>query len=159
MEKLVLQLIWSEEYYEQQQDNFTSTSQTVATRNSSHTEPAATTFDMDSLLCKRVKSITEHTLLTSFPFCFNQKFHPSVPAAVGKPCQWCQYKERIGDPSKGKVIPERRRHRTSGGNIVRVIKRCKRVYNNVFRCVICNIELCAPCFNEFHGIDLSTYHM
>ena len=125
MEKLVLQLIWPEEYYEQQQDNFTSSSQTIATRNSSCTEPVATTFDTDSLLYKRVKSITECTLPTSFPFCFNQKFHHSVPAVLGKPCQWCQYKERMRNPSKDKVILDRRRHRMSGGNLVRVIKRCK----------------------------------
>ena len=163
LEKLALQLIWPEVYYDTArgevltQVSATTTSTRTTNRNvTGGTETRNSTVDKTRLLNRRVQTLTERTLTTCFPKRLDGKFHPSLPT-YSKPCQYCQYKERLSNPEAGKKIPGARRHRTDGGKLVQPIKRCKRTYDNVSRCIVCNVELCPECFLNFHGIDLNSY--
>ena len=163
LEKLALQLIWPEVHYDTTrgevltQVSATTTSTRTTNRNvTGGTETRNSTVDKTRLLNRRVQTLTERTFTTCFPKRLDGKFHPSLPTC-SKPCQCCQCKERLSDPEAGKKIPGARRHRTDGGKLVKPIKRCKRTYDNVSRCIVCNVELCPECFLNFHGIDLNSY--
>ena len=148
LEKLALQLIWPEVCYDKTRDYVTQVSaNTTSTRATNRNETGETetrnaAADKARVFNRRVQTLTERAFSTCFPKRLDGKFHPCIPASVPKPCQYCQCKERLSNPEAGKKIPDARRHRTDGGNLVHPIKKCKRTCDNVSRCLVCNVELC-----------------
>ena len=66
-------------------------------------------------------------------------FHASVPAAYDFHCQYCYYQwnNHLNDNQK------------------RVHAFMKRNRTKTIRCLICNVNLCPNCFNEFHGFNMT----
>ena len=104
------------------------------------------------VLKTKVTTLTANNLRTKFPHRFNGKFHAiiNVPSTDPKPCQWCSFKERQVDKQVGQSRAFRFNRRT--GKKQYRTKRCKRNYKQVFRCVICNVDLCCNCYNDFHQV-------
>ena len=109
------------------------------------------------ILNQRCTTINKNSLIEKFDDRFDGKFHPSIEAKPRRPCQYCQYLQKQNDDSVGRIIQNKKRKRTSGNKLIKPIKRATRNCNNVRRCLICNVELCPDCFNEFHGIEYDAY--
>ena len=124
LEKLVLQLIWSEIHYNKTRNDITQVSTiTTLTRATNRTETWGTdtrnnTINKTRFFNRRVQALTEHTFTTCFPNRLDREFLPCLPTTVLKPYQYCQYKERLSNSEARKVIPNTRRHRIEDGNLV-----------------------------------------
>jgi hypothetical protein len=68
--------------------------------------------------------------------------HNGIPAAKSSHCQYCYYK--LNNEYDEKLRPHLRKalHQNRSG---------------IQRCLVCHVNLCPACDNEFHGADLSAY--
>ena len=128
LEKLALQLIWPEVCYDKTRDDITQVSaNTTSTLATNRTETGGTgtrnnNVNETRFFNRQVQTLIERTFTTCFPNRLDGKFHPCLPTTVPKPCQCCQHKSRLSNSEAGKEIPNARRHRTEGGNLVRPTK-------------------------------------
>ena len=126
--------------------------------NKGHKNKRSAYNEAVEILSKRVTTLCDLSLSKGFPHRFDGKFHPYLTSNPRIPCQYCMWHEQMLDPSARKFVPGAKKMRTSGGNLVCPVKRVKSNYNGVMQYIICNVELCPDCFNNFHGIDTSDYH-
>jgi hypothetical protein len=94
-------------------------------------------------------NVRDTNLMGRFPSRFDNTFHSFCDAEPRKICQLCACKEIEHDPAMGKRTGEN--VMTNTGRQRMVVKRTPRNTNNIICCIICNVELCVPCFGESHG--------
>ena len=71
---------------------------------------------------------------TYFPHRLDGLMHARVPSKVVEYCQYCYYKRKKRGEKKNLINRKR-----------------------ISRCLVCNINLCEACENEFHDINLNSY--
>jgi hypothetical protein len=71
---------------------------------------------------------------TYFPHRLDGLMHARVPSKVVEYCQYCYYKRKKRGEKKNLINRKR-----------------------ISRCLVCNINLCEACENEFHYINLNSY--
>ena len=115
-------------------------------RNAKNTQCNGWDFTCDSGIADYLDSVKPSTLTkfrmersNFFARCLDGTFHTFVPAANNSCCQYCYY-QWSNDLNKSQkevqAFMKQNRKQTS-------------------RCLICNVNLCPNCFNEFHGFNMT----
>ena len=129
----------------------TSTSSTLRSGTSISSSRSTSSVDLtdanttkDYIKKNTASSITEARLKNSFFYVrFDGKRHASIPGVPRETsCQLCHY--------KWKQLDEYGKNNEKN-------KKMKQNRDQVRRCLVCNVNLCCLCDNEWHGVDLSAY--
>ena len=94
----------------------------------------------------------KNTLASKFPLRLDVEYRPFVKSKPRVQCQLCMFdgremEDRMTRIEKNKLELILRRKGILHGSVDKRHRNCL----NVYICVKCNVNICAYCFNRFHG--------